>query len=85
MVAGESFGLSETLAIFVFPVISCHPPRQQSKNDCHAREKGPEPGESPRVGYFCRIRNVAKRGKPGDRNTEAYGRENCSDNHRRLD
>jgi hypothetical protein len=77
--------LSERLGIFVFVVISCHPPRQQSKTDCHACEKGPEPGETSRVGYFCRIRNVAKRGKPDNRNAEAYGRENCRNNHRRLD
>jgi hypothetical protein len=71
--------------ISVFRWCARYPPRQQAKTDCYTREKDPEPGEAPRVGCLCRIRNVAKRRKPRDRNTEAYDRENCGNNHGRLD
>ena len=55
-----------------------------SKPACHAAEEGPEPCESFRVSYLSRVRNIAKRRKPGDCNTEAYCREDCRKNHSHL-
>src|SRR4029079_2824514 len=70
--------------IFVAFLATRQPQGQKPEADCHAREKGPEPGEPFRVGELLGIRNVTERRKSRDGNAKAQDRENGGHDHGRL-